>query len=514
MNLSTSHEPLALDRLQAIRDELHLRQEIADLTAVIQSEQLAANQIENEAAAIFQEGWGEPVDTRRRFDDDAMTSSNRSSQLYDRLDGRFLPAFADEADLARMRGIGQFVASAFPAAINISEALTNYTIGKGFSYTARARSAESETVAEEVQRVIDDFCRRNDFAGDLERELHARSREDGEFFLALIPEGWRTRAEVIQAAAVTEPISARRLERWLGERESASWSFGVHTHRKSPSQAIGYHVVFSPDGGDWAYYSANSVAIARRAGSGLMEHFKRTPRNAKRGVSEFYAVAKWLQHAEGLLENTAQGAQIQAAIAYIVQHARGLEKSQVATAVAGQAYRRVNEWTPNGSQTRNERRIEPGKVLHTPRGTSYTPAPMGGSNAPNFMIIEQALLRLAGVRWAMPEYMVSGDASNANYASALVAESPFVKAREADQVFYASCFRRILWKVLKIAHAGGYFSRDFAFDELAQQIAIDVTPPEVATRNKLEDAKAKEILLRNGIISQEVWARETGYAVD
>ena len=31
----------------------------------------------------------------------------------------------------------------------------------------------------------------------------------------------------------------------------------------------------------------------------------------------------------------------------------------------------------------------------------------------------------------MPEYMVSGDASNANYASTLVAESPFVKARQA-----------------------------------------------------------------------------------
>lgn len=457
------------------------------------------------------EGWGDIVNIHEPYTEDYGDETRRPSQIGDRADGRFFPIYENEQQLANIRGIGQFIAQHFPAAINISQSLTNYTIGKGFTYTAEARSESASLLADDVQQVIDNFCHRNAFCGDLERELHIRSREDGEFFLALLPDRWQTRAEVMEPAAITEPANAKAVERWLNTSGDASWSFGIHT-RGGSDQAIGYHVAYDSAGSRWNYFPADSVRVAHRVKSGLIAHFKRGYRNAKRGVSEFYAVRKFLSHADTLLDNAAHGAKIQAAIAYIVQHATGIDKTQVAAAIAGQSHRRVTENTPAGSRVRNERRIEPGKVLHTPRGTNYVPAPMASTSAPNYMVIEQALLRMAGIRWAMPEYMVSGDASNANYSSTLVAESPFVKAREADQIFYASSFRQIMWKAVRIAHSWGYFSRrNISFDQLQKQVHICVTPPEVATRNKFEDAKTKEILLRNGVITRDVWASEIGY---
>ena len=47
--------------------------------------------------------------------------------------------------------------------------------------------------------------------------------------------------------------------------------------------------------------------------------------------------------------------------------------------------------------------------------------------------IVQAGLRALGNRWDMPEYMISGDSSNANYASTLVSGAPFVTGIEWEQ---------------------------------------------------------------------------------
>ena len=41
--------------------------------------------------------------------------------------------------------------------------------------------------------------------------------------------------------------------------------------------------------------------------------------------------------------------------------------------------------------------------------------PMGHVNSPRFIEVVQSSLRYVGSRWAMPEYMISSDASNNNF---------------------------------------------------------------------------------------------------
>ena len=55
----------------------------------------------------------------------------------------------------------------------------------------------------------------------------------------------------------------------------------------------------------------------------------------------------------------------------------------------------------------------------------------------------------------MPEYLISGDASNNNRASSEQATEPFVAAREVDQRFYARFHEDILWVSLEFALLAG-----------------------------------------------------------
>ncbi|MGZ3316610.1 MAG: hypothetical protein ACXU95_04830, partial [Isosphaeraceae bacterium] len=119
--------------------------------------------------------------------------------------------------------------------------------------------------------------------------------------------------------------------------------------------------------------------------------------------------------------------------------------------------------------------------------------------------------RSIGVRWSFPEYMISGDASNANYASTLVAESPFVKARQADQQWYGRHFHAMLWKVLRLEYEAGTLDRfGLKWPEIVQLVDVTFDAPEVASRDGLKQAQENQILVSLGAKSIETVQIEAG----
>jgi len=145
-----------------------------------------------------------------------------------------------------------------------------------------------------------------------------------------------------------------------------------------------------------------------------------------------------------------------------------------------------------------------------PQGQEYKESPLASQGVgPAFVTIEQAALRTIGTNWCMPEYMISGDASNANYASTMVSESPFVKYCQAEQAKYAASNRRIFWKVLWFAwQAGRLGAIDWA--ELRKRVEIQIEPPDVATRNVDQETARNKTLYESGILSDETWAGREG----
>ncbi len=505
--------------LTALREQ----HEAARLSLELVQINSALDMIGGARKSAIMEAWGDLVDPSQYLSDsslgDAFSVSRAvfpTARLGDRQQGRNLPIIQSEQDLMLIRGVSRLLCDTSPAAIGVLKNLTNFIVGTGFKYKAAATQLNTPengytsqftiNLLAAVQQTIDCFLEDNDWSGDLDRELFIRSRRDGEAFLALYDVGGgKSQARILEPEQITEPRKPRDLEDWLGCDVPSDWTFGVHSKASDVQTVFGYFVQWTPSGADWDYLPADNV-----------EHIKlNVDRNIKRGLGDFYAVRQELDSAQKLLANTAATGAIQAAIAYIVKHAPGITQAQVGTMMASQITGQVTRSTPNGGQqTINTQRYYPGTVLHSPSNREYELGPMSGQAGLVFIAIEQAVLRYAGVRWCMPEYMVSGDASNANYSSTMVAESPFVKNAEAEQQFYKRRFGRVIWRAIKIAYEAGLLKEyGFgpglqSFELLRRLIELQIEVPDVSVRDDLKAEKIRQIQWQAGILSPTTWSMQ------
>ncbi len=445
--------------------------------------------------------------------DSFVRRSSIWSSVDDRIEGRFRPLYEDAFDLSRQRAQMRDLAEYTSTAIGAIEALANYELGTGFVFTTQdeTKGGQAGELTSKVQYVVDAFLDDNDFTGDLERELHSRSREDGEAFLRLVPNGWRTRACILEPDQIVEPDQPRELEQHLKTHGKLNyWWHGVHTiyerelHCDDPTRPLGYHAIYDNNGVEWDYIPANR-----------MLHIKRNvSRKARRGVSDFLPVYGDLILSEKIRRNVGHGAAAQAAIAYIRQHAPGVGKSSIEAFVTSGATSDYNKPVEGGTRNTHTEQLQPGTVKDIPRGMQYLAGPMGSSHAPVYIDVDKHILAASiAVRWQFPYYMISGDASNSNFASTLVAESPFVKSRESGQGFYKRKFDSLLWKAIRIAWEAGRFG-SIEWQMLRAQVSLKIDAPEVASRDKAAQAQTNAIENQAGVLSLRTWASESGRDYD
>lgn len=470
--------------------------------------------------AEIKEAWGDPIFDRPGGSYDELDRGNfggafggsgiiLQDRREDRARGEDWPRFRTEHDLARIRGVGRFFGDSSAFGIGALGRLGNYTFGTGFTFKAQAETGVK--VADEllaaVQRVVDAFTSRNTFNGGLDRELDRRARRDGEALLCLdLVDGWQCEARFAEPAQLTEPANPRALEEYAAERcgyycddFAPCWSFGVISRDGRHDKAYGYHFVWNSTGSEWDCYPEARVCHIRR----------NVDSNVKRGVSDFQAIPEFIAASEKLLRNTQGGAAIQAAIPFVKEFVESVTKDQVRDIKTTNATSRTVS-TPLGAREIAQQYFAPGTIPHI-RGSKFVDGPGGDSRVTGFVAALQASFRYLGTRWDMPEGMISGDASNANYASSIVAESPFVKAREADQLVYAGEFRKLLWKAIRIAYDGGFFnSFRLAFSELQAAIFIKIDPPSVAARDKLKEAQTDAIYVDKGAMAVATMATRAG----
>ena len=446
------------------------------------------------------------------------------TSIQDRADGRFHPLFDTEQDLRRMRAQARNVAYFTNTMTGALERLGDYTIGAGFNFEIQPRQekntpAEVLAIAEILQDFTDNLLEETNFVGGIDWEIHDRSRTDGEFFLGIYPrDGHWPKLNFIEPEQVVEPAKPLPIERWLGtiDFSQSFWHFGVHTlycpHLRTNdlSHPIGYHIVFDESGNDWDYIPHSRMIHGKR----------NTPLKVKRGVSDFVAIQGDVEREAKLKRNTAEGAAVQAAIAFIREHAAGISNSSIEDFVGGQTGFNVQKPNDSSHRTRRVEVYDSPQIKDIPKGMTYHAGPLGTLRSPVFIEVAQFLLRSIGVRWSMPEYMISGDASNANFASTLVAESPFVKARERDQRYYASLKEEFVWKAIGLElRPGGKLYRlltqaGVTLAMLRRMVRVIATGPAVASRDMEQVARTNETLHRNGILSRRTWAAEAGYDYD
>jgi len=454
---------------------------------------------------VFNEAWGGLA----WREDEPEFRRERATDPSDRRDGQFAPFFTSEHDLRAIWGLARRLAAADEIGAGLLDRLTDYTIGTGFTYRAEPRGKQPAAnileMAAAVQEVVDDFLVCSGWEGDMERELFAASRRDGEFFLRLQPlPGHGCRALPIEPECVTEPGDPRAVEAHYGLAPQ-SWSFGIATDPRDTTLRSGYFLQHYGDPRDWEFVPESELIHCR----------VNVDRRIKRGLSDYYPAARKLEKAARLLGNTLEGSTIQAAIAFIREHAPGHTKSQIEAFQLAKAD--VTQSDPRYSGARSRRHFHPGTVLDVGPGMKYHAAPLGQTSGPVFLSVVQAALRVVGSRWGMPEYMISGDASNANFASTLVAGSPFVRATEARQSVYRRHFGEVMGRVVELAARQGRFLRwgITSRRELMRVVEIVVTPPQVAIAADAEaQERVREIRHRAGVLSARTWAAQVDLDYD
>jgi hypothetical protein len=222
-------------------------------------------------------------------------------------------------------------------------------------------------------------------------------------------------------------------------------------------------------------------------------------------------VRKNLLRADKLLENMSTLAQVQATFALIRKH-KQYSASAVQTWQQGQADIAVGD--PLSGNTRYLQRYLPGTILDVPEQTDYE-FPSARVPADSLVAVLQAELRAVAARLVLPEYMLTSNAENANYASTLVAEAPAVKhferlQRQLARKFGDGCYGGpghcgALWRVLEYAVEWGNLPR-----AVLERVALHVEPPSPVARDKDKETARAEALNRAGVLSKATWSKWEG----
>lgn len=449
-------------------------------------------------------GWGTTVDRNEYLYDDSSFGYSLAvpyTTIDDRRGGAFRPIYYTEQDLSMIRAQVRNLWGLTPIPSGVIDTLANYTFGEGIGYTVQAE-IDSPQLLTAMQKVVDEFSESHGLDGDLDREIHRRSREDGEAFVRLRWVNGKVRATCVEADQIGEPGDARSVEYECELDAGGCWKFGVHTLADDTSEVLGFFMRHDSSGAEWEYLPSNRC-----------EHFKRNvTASAKRGFSDFYDIIKDLYNESRLTGNATAGAALQAAIAWIRQVPAGTTQSQ-ATDIGRNAATRTasSPAAGGGNRLSNVGRYAPNTVLTIPQGQEYLPGPLGAERNAGFDLIGQRVLKRCGVRWGMPEGMISGDSSNNNYASALVAQSPFVKGRQADQIWYGKRTISLLWKVIRMAWENGRFDRYHVnIDQMREHCKIVASYPTVESIDPLEQTNVAEKRIAMGILSKTTAAKQAG----
>ncbi len=413
--------------------------------------------------------WDLFVDPRDAYRDPDGTAWMRLSPARGGPGGGF-----DERQLAEFRDECRLLAATNEFAINGHENRINYIVGAGHRYRAVARPgrAADDALTAAVQEVIDEFLAENDWRRR-QQEIVRRMDRDGECFLRLFPQ-WNGVAKV----RFVEPEQVAAPPERAADQQAR---FGIVAAADDAETPLGFFIDGRLIDARWIQHRKANVDA-----------------NVRRGLPLFLPVRKNLRRAEKLLRNMSVVSEIQSAIAIIRKHtasAAGLDQflAQSADAAPGAPRPGVPLF-----------HYAPGTILDAGAGTQYE-FPAAGIDAARFVAVLQAELRAIASRLVMPEFMLTSDASNANYASTMVAEGPAVRMFERLQHDLMADDCALLMRVVRSAVAAERLP-----PEALRQVTITAAAPSLASRDRLRDAQADRILVAAGAMSVETMAVRHG----
>jgi hypothetical protein len=271
--------------------------------------------------------------------------------------------------------------------------------------------------------------------------------------------------------------------------------FGVRRTNDIRFRPVSYFI-----DGDWyndlSYYTTKKTLPDRsqlaESLEMLVQHRKRNVSASKtRGLTLFWPVRDELTWSKRLLSNLMRVSSFQAAFGAIRTisdiHGADAVKSYLATMQGG-----------TGSSGQQEQFNFPAAAVVTkPKGISYE-FPETGLGASNHIEVLVQLLRACASGMRLPEFMLTANVSEGNFASTLVSEGPFHKGMRFEQNQMVDEDLRIIYQALRWAAQSGKHTLTM---EDVDAVVIEVKKPRVQTRNRQEDFEVNQKLWESSLLS-------------
>ncbi|MBE6428021.1 MAG: phage portal protein [Planctomycetaceae bacterium] len=364
----------------------------------------------------------------------------------------------------------------------------SFVVGSGHRISVEKipESSISASVVRAAQDLIDEFIQENNWFSR-QQEIQRRKDRDGEVFIRyFVDHEGKTSIRFIEPEDIFTPdefrfspeLSAgnfRSSENGFGNQGGRSINFGIETHPDDSETVLGYWVKGKFLPASWIQHRKANVDAG-----------------VSRGIPVFYPVRKNLRRAEKLLRNMSVVAEIQSAIAIIRKHSAG-SRLGIENFAAASADSRIS--FGNSSKSLFTRSYSPGTILDTSAGVEYQ-FPVAAVDASRYILVLQAELRAIASRLVMPEFMLTSDASNANYSSTMIAEGPSVRMFERLQREMITEDLRLMKRVLLHAVQAQKLP-----PEAIAELRIQITPPILTVRDRLKEVQADQILVELGAIT-------------
>ncbi len=363
-----------------------------------------------------------------------------------------------------------------PHARNILRLLEAYVVGEGLRLTFRVQEETTQPDFEKMDlfhQLWDQFLEANRAHFSFQ-EYARRVWRDGECFLRIYADtNWPPQVRFIDPE-------------WIGATSAQPDSQGIETE-SGDVETVRYYLKIDPKNGE---------LIARIPADEILHSRIGVDSNEKRGISFFASMLYSLDQFQQWQETELRARKLQSSIVL-------WRKVQGGPAQASAMAESARTGTlPGLHQDTNQERVRPGTILTTSAGTDIKflqPDTNFGDAVPLGRMLLLGIASGAGI----PEFMLTSDASNGNYASTMVAEGPAVKLFQCEQNYFCGEFERLWKRLMQEA-----IFRSQVDEELLQQVELHWSKPELVSRDRPRERQADVALVNAKVLSRAAVQRK------
>jgi hypothetical protein len=371
-----------------------------------------------------------------------------------------------------------------------------YNVGVGHTYSVVSRTPGEDVdkaLARKVMKELNLFLKLNQYRKRQGEKL-TRGDRDGEYFLRFIedrPDGV-LRVRFIEPLLIQDPP---------GKSAATDTWFGVQFDGNDYEEPTGYYI--KPSTYDGGMTDTMNSMWSTMIPATEIQHCKfNVDMSSPRGIPTTYSLRGPLTQALSTATSMGRLVDIRARVAMI--------RKQV-NATLGQIQplllRNRSGQVSQGNVTKNVFGMSYGTIFDTNDQRSYE-FPSQNLETDKIVASVKTDLQSAAAALGFADFVLNAD-SGANFAGALVKEGPMEKAVGCSQQDLIDDDIEIFERALQVAADHGRLDAD-----ILEQVTINAQPPCTTARNRIQDAQADEIYIRNGALSTETMSEKGGFDPD